>query len=318
MEKRSSFIVKKLSGSMTVEAALLLPFMIFALTGMLFLIQVMNIQQKVQYALMKTAWEASEYAVVYRDFQENEAEEQTAGGKVTETTEGKMEKSDEAAGEGKDEATQTQELVSKLLSGSFFAATMSKYLDRDELENSCVLGGIWGIQYIDSSFFERSDEIEVVAGYQIKIPLPLVSFTSFPIRQRAVSRGFVGSNRWDGDEEQEGNGQEEDPSNDPEIVYVTKTGTKYHCLRDCTYLQLSIRDVLFQELEQLRNASGAIYYPCESCVDQEHVSEKVFLTEYGTRYHALLSCSKLKRTIYETDKAEAVKEGKTPCSKCAK
>ena len=319
MKKRRSFIVKILDGSMTVEAALLLPFMIFALTGMLFLIQVMNIQQKVQYALMKTAWEASEYAVVYRDFQENETEEQTAVGKATKTTEGKMEKSDEATGEGKDEATQTQELVSKLLSGSFFAATMSKYLDRDELENSCVLGGIWGIQYIDSSFFERSEEIEVVAGYQIKIPLPLVSFTSFPIRQRAVSRGFVGSKSWDRAEEQEGEGQEEDPSqNNSERVYVTKTGTKYHCRRDCTYLQLTIKDVLFQEVGQLRNASGAIYYPCESCVGQEHVPEKVFLTEYGTRYHALLSCSKLKRTIYETDKEEAVKEGKTPCSKCAK
>lgn len=305
MDRQKKTLDVKIRGSMTVEAALILPVMIFALTGMLFLIQVLNFQQKVQYALTKTAWEASEYAVVYQNFENHEeADDSKEAEALSETDSAK-------------EDDGTEELMTSLVSQGFYATTMAKYLDREELENSCILGGIWGIRYTGSSFLEQEEQIEVVASYRIRIPLPLICFASFPIRQRAVSRGFLGSNSWDGSLPEDGSEQTEDLE-DTALVYVTKTGKRYHCRQDCTYLQFSVHDIAYEQIEEQRNASGACYYPCEACIDAQKQPAKVFLTDYGTRYHALLSCAKLKRVIYEEKKEDAVREGKSPCSKCAK
>lgn len=314
MDKQKKTKDLKIRGSITVEAALILPVMIFALTGMLFLIQVLNFQQKVQYALTKTAWEASEYAVVYQDF-ENHAETEDRG--ETEASSEADRSREDAEADSTREDDGLEELMTSLVGQGFYATTMAKYLDREELENSCILGGIWGIRYTGSSFLEQEEQIEVVASYRIRIPLPLISFASFPIRQRAVSRGFLGSNSWDGSLQEDAS-ENAEASENTELVYVTKTGKRYHCRQDCTYLQFSVHDVAYEQIEEERNASGACYYPCEACVDPQKQPAKVFLTDYGTRYHALLSCVKLKRVIYEEKKENAVREGKSPCSKCAK
>ncbi len=96
-------------------------------------------------------------------------------------------------------------------------------------------------------------------------------------------------------------------------VYITETGTVYHKNRGCSYLNPSIRQVQAREIESLRNNGGAAYYACLLC-GSSGPGGVYYITDYGTCYHTSISCSGLKRTIYEVKLSEA--GGRGACSKC--
>lgn len=96
-------------------------------------------------------------------------------------------------------------------------------------------------------------------------------------------------------------------------VYVTETGTVYHKNRGCSYLNPSIKQVQARELNDLRNIGGAIYYACPLC-NAYGGGEMCYITDYGTSYHRSITCSGLKRTIYEIKLSEVGSRG--ACSKC--
>lgn len=100
---------------------------------------------------------------------------------------------------------------------------------------------------------------------------------------------------------------------DNPYVYITETGTVYHRNRGCSYLNPSIRQVGRQELDNLRNESGAIYYACPLCGGYG-AGENCYITDYGTNYHANTGCSGLKRTIYEVKLSEV--GNRRACSRC--
>lgn len=96
-------------------------------------------------------------------------------------------------------------------------------------------------------------------------------------------------------------------------VYITETGTVYHKNRECSYLNPSIRSIKVNDLDNARNKGGAAYYACPLCKDMAE-GENYYVTDYGTSYHAGVTCSGLKRTIYEVKLSEA--GGRSACSKC--
>ncbi|MBQ2257432.1 MAG: pilus assembly protein, partial [Lachnospiraceae bacterium] len=65
-------------------------------------------------------------------------------------------------------------------------------------------------------------------------------------------------------------------------------------------------------LERERNESREIYYPCEECGGS--CGNTVYITSHGNRYHATLSCSKLKRTVLAVPISQV--GGRGACSKC--
>lgn len=101
-------------------------------------------------------------------------------------------------------------------------------------------------------------------------------------------------------------------------VYVAKNGTVYHNVVHCTYLHLGIQDVSAGELETVRNRSGGIYKPCESCMKGSQAVEgmRLYITPYGDRYHRTDDCSGLRRTVRKVEKSEV--GAMPPCSKCGK
>lgn len=151
---------------------------------------------------------------------------------------------------------------------------------------------------------ENNDIIDLVAVYQVKPPVATVGFAQAQFYNRIRTRAWTGYDNANCGGS--ANGEEE-------IVYITPEGTVYHKSRSCTYLKLSISAVDMDFLEEMRNKSGAIYYSCESC--GSHCQNTVYITQYGTRYHATLQCSKLKRTILAVPISEA--GGRGGCSKCA-
>lgn len=102
---------------------------------------------------------------------------------------------------------------------------------------------------------------------------------------------------------------------DGEYVYVTQNGSVYHRDRNCTYLQLSVRQVPGASLENCRNTDGSKYKPCEKCVGTAELPSLVYITEDGERYHLYRNCSGLNRWIMKVPISET--EGKSPCSRCS-
>lgn len=178
---------------------------------------------------------------------------------------------------------------------------------RRRLDNSQVRGGTGGVHTLMSSFDEESGILDVAVVYRYDVPF-LSGIISAPFFcQHCRCRV------WTGEEisgKEAASGSEE---NDEEIVYITPTGTAYHSSTGCPYLDLSVRSVSFAAVDFLRNANGGIYYRCTACAKGAD-PQTVYVTEYGTNWHASLSCSGLKRTVTAVKLSEAA--GRHPCPKC--
>lgn len=156
-----------------------------------------------------------------------------------------------------------------------------------------------------SEIVKKNDEIDLIATYRVKIPFRLLRIQTCRFRQRVHTRAFTGVERREGDR-----------TADKTIVYITETGRVYHRRRDCTYLQLSISQMKYEDIPDLRNEGGGKYKPCERCTKKRQISSQtaVWITNYGDRYHISRSCSGIRRSIKKTELSKVGK--RTPCSKC--
>lgn len=157
--------------------------------------------------------------------------------------------------------------------------------------------------FIDFAQTEVNEkDIDVRAGYL----MPLLAGQRLFGKKGYELGNRICIRRWNGFDPAEGEG-------DGGIVYVTENGSVYHTSLSCTYIRLSIHTAQVSALGGLRSESGHKYYPCESCGDE--ISGVFYYTDYGTRAHSSLSCSRLKRTVKTLTREEAVKKYR-PCSKC--
>ncbi len=162
---------------------------------------------------------------------------------------------------------------------------LKKYMD-GRVSTSIVRDGLSGISTLGSSWEEDTGLITLQASCQAVFPPGLTWFHPVRIVQKRVVRGWIGF----------GGRSESGDSEREEVVYVTDYGTVYHRELSCRYLKLSIRQSELSKVSELRNASGGKYYPCEKC--WKDGTERVFLTDDGTRYHQSLNCSALIRGIH--------------------
>lgn len=189
-----------------------------------------------------------------------------------------------------------------LLNATYAAIKTENELGAQYLEHSQITGGALGVVWLQSSFLAEDDCIDLIASYHVKPIYGLMGYQGFLMCNRTRTRAWTGYDNagtaGDADEEQ--------------LVYITPSGEAYHLSRNCPYLKLSVRGVDKDIVGELRNKDGSIFYACESCGGNE--SSRVFVTDYGSRYHTTLTCSALKRTIYLVPISKA--QGRTPCSKC--
>lgn len=188
-------------------------------------------------------------------------------------------------------ATQSSLMKSK----AYYITKLNVYLE----------GAVGSVTFLESHLMEEEDEIDLIAGYRMETPFRLLGLGTFHFRQRVHTRAFTGVDR------RERESLQEDPT-----VYIAETGSVYHRTCDCTYLRLSISQVVFRDIEQLRNDSGGKYKSCERCCGKHVLQEEtpVWITVYGDRYHVISNCSGLKRNIREIKLSEV--GNRPPCSKC--
>jgi len=246
-------------GSLTVEAAILLPLLAGFFVCLLFYFQVMEVQLMVQNALQETGRSLAILAVKELEEPQEDIE---------------------------------YPLLAKgmLLFKLQDCQTIKKY----------VVGGAAGVSLLTSEYDE--DYILLNAKYVMTFPIKLFGRQDFLLCQKVKFR------KWNGWESMIKN---------PEsslLVYVTEYGEVYHLRRSCTHLALTIEEIPVTELAEKRNASGECYEPCEYCAEKTSQVGKVYITEYGDKYHMIIGCQGLKRTIYQKRFSEV--GGMPACTKC--
>lgn len=271
---------RKSNGSITVEAAVVMPLFIYGIIAFMYFFQIIYIQECVQSGMTQVAREASRYGYIYEDISEVQPEEQST--------------------------------ATSIFNGTFYKMRLNQYLMASNMSDSCIMGGRNGIIMQLSSFMEDGETIEIIAAYRIKIPVALISVKGFQMVQRVKTRAFIGM-----DYSEKGNGTwGEEKNDDNQIVYITENGTVYHYKKTCTHLKLSIKGVKPEQLPLLRNDNGGKYKPCERCVKEESSEGRdwVYITTEGNRFHTTLECSGLKRTIFSVFLSEVRARG--ACKRC--
>lgn len=182
---------------------------------------------------------------------------------------------------------------------AYLTGKLKMYLNEDKLF----------VSMLRSRFDPKTDEMELIADYQVTVPFPVPSARRLAFTEQLHTRAFTGvETRLD----------DEGTGDDSVIVYITKTGTVYHRELSCTYLTLSISRVKYSDLEYMRSENGAKYYACEGCCRGRTFGkeEDVFICNYGDRFHSFQTCKNIKRSVQEIRLSEV--GGRLPCSKCGK
>lgn len=167
------------------------------------------------------------------------------------------------------------------------------------IQNMGIIGGVAGFHFLFSDF---GDEIvDLVVQYNIKLPFPVIGTHYLSFMQRARTRSFIGV-------------MPDDSSQNGNYVYITETGSVFHKTLECTYLKLSIREVLTTDAKQMRNREEEAYSLCEICGDLSYEPPYTYITDYGNRYHYSCNCSGLKRGIMKINVKDVGMY--RPCSRC--
>lgn len=174
----------------------------------------------------------------------------------------------------------------------------------EKLDNSLIVGGSEGIDCGSSQMYWGTTIMDLCAYYEIEIPIMMFRIPVIAREEIVRVKG------WTGAEERYISPQAK------EIVYVTDYGIVYHKRIDCTYLELSIQAVSYEQLEELRNESGGKYSACEVCASSGTFQTSVYITDHGNRYHYSLECGGLNRNIYAVPLSDVYGIG--GCSKCVK
>ncbi len=272
------------SGSLTVESALVLPFVLMILMSFLFLFYVMRFQLELQGAMDHAVQRASAYYYAA----------ELADGRETET-----EKMNGADGITKD-------LLRGGITEAYLRAEILIQMKDKSFERAFVWGKKAGLSFLQSEFPDEDGMIDLVVSYRIKIPFLPGEKASLFMSQRSRRKAWTGSVRWSSQEDEDA--QEEDV-----IVYVTEHGSVYHRELTCSHLRLNISSVRPDEIAQLRNISGGKYYQCEKCQDVI-AGFYLYITESGDRWHTKLQCSGLTRNIKQIKQSEV--GARPPCSRC--
>ncbi len=183
------------------------------------------------------------------------------------------------------------------------AALVKAYMEEQIAPYLCTAGEDEGIKVRDLSSMETDGYVWLKADYGVK---PFINW--IPIGEVLFEDEFF-SHAWIGFSGSEIPGT---PENKDIYVYITKTGSKYHCSLDCSYLRVPVKTIDSRGLADVRNSSGGKYYACEKCGGSD--KGLVYITSDGSRYHSRADCSSLKRTVYMIPLSKA--SGYLPCSKC--
>lgn len=163
--KRASFIAfRKIfhshkKGSMTLEAAFVLPFFLFAVVNILFAVNIIGAQSRFNAALHQTGNKMAFAGYVY---------ERTVGNVLPDS------------------------LAGVAMSSIYARGQILEYVGKDYLNQSCVAGGAGGISLAGSSVMGEGDVIDLIVSYRVRPFAGIMGFDGFTMSQRYYGRAWTG------------------------------------------------------------------------------------------------------------------------------
>ncbi len=325
---RKKTIHFKCKGSLTVEAALIVPIFLSAVMTFLFFFQMIGFQMYFYQVISKTAQEIAQYGYIMQYLSEaadNKADQSGNTAEVSVTNESSTGSSTSGSSNGNNinnnssreetESTLYQKLleqfdIKELLTDAADSLIIQGLtytnLEEKKVEHAGVVNGWNGISFWGSELKDEDGCVIITASYHMKIPFFPDILPSIPVTQRIKVRNFCGY--------QPVMLESEENTEDENYVYVAENGSVYHTSPNCTYLKLSTQQVDYNEIDVLRNQSGGKYYPCESCIASGTEYNVVIITDTGDRYHSSITCPAIKRTYSKVLYTEV--EGMKECSRC--
>lgn len=289
---KAPVLKKQYMASLTVEAALVLPLFIYFILAFLYFIQIFTVQETIQSSITRMGMNLSKAAYVFQDF----------------TDTGDAADFDFTIFNNEFDF-KPGNIADELGSEALIRLYAQDFLDNNQINNSCIIGGFDGLSFYGTDIIGSNDDIDIVVSYKVKIPVKLFVINEMKMVQRVRLRKWTGYRLSPAYSAEEG-------GKDDSIVYITESGSVYHTDRNCSHIRLSIRAVTGIP-KDLRNNSGGKYYPCEACCDNDDIENKIYyITSDGSRYHSDRNCSKIKRNVKEIKLSEA--GSRTPCKRCCK
>lgn len=163
LRKMSSSTFKRacITGSMTVEAALVMPFFLFGVVNMLSFAEIIRVQSHIQKAMYETGKELTVYGYAY-----DKLEDQVH--------------------------LETGMLVSEILSNTAVKARISSLAGVRYLDHSMIKGRSGGIWYFRSEIMEEDDMIDLIARYQMTPFFKITGFRDIFMLNRCRMHAWTG------------------------------------------------------------------------------------------------------------------------------
>ena len=292
-----------LNGSMTVEAAVILPCFLFFFINLSSCLEMIRLHGNLMYAMHSAGNEICLYGSLLTD----EMKDLGPTGHVTGSENGVSNARDGSTANQESSSEEDTDLLS-LAEGSLLSYTYVKYrmigeLTEDYLSSSPLVSGSQSLNFLGSTIGD-GDIVDIKLSCAVETPLDELSPHGFYLAGR-----FYG-HLWNG-YEVSGDGTHPDQE---QIVYITEDSEVYHVTTACTHLRLTIRGTEYANLESERNRNGGRYYPCEICAHGDP-PEIVYIGAEGDRFHYSDECYTLTRSYSPVPLSE-VEETHRPCSRC--
>ena len=212
-------------GSMTLEAALILPFFLLVMLSILSFLEIIRLHDGITMGVREAGKQMAVYGYVFRETKDLHGQEQIGL------------------------------LPGVALSYVWAGKEVEDFLGQEMLENAPFGTKERWIHYEMSSLMAKDDIIDLVAFYTVAPQYNIAGVRKRILTGRYYARAWTG---YCVEGENTGSVTEEN-------VYVTPGGEVYHRNRYCTHLQLTIMTCTRQQLKQRRNERGNLYAACIFC-----------------------------------------------------
>ena len=280
---------RRVSASMTVEAALCLPVWLFFAAALMEPVRWLDRQRQVQTALECFSEELSQ--VLYLRELGSGGSEGTGTGSGSGSASGTVDR-ENGLSDG------YMELLSGAAAGLWIQGKAEKLVGRVAVK--------------EAEAPDSSGNICLEVEYKERLPFFPVYRQGITMKAASRRRGWIGLA---GKLTEEGEHKTEAEGTGGHAVYVGAGMGRYHWYRDCHYISNAYEAVSLDQAEKMTNQSGERYRPCSRCADTGHGDRTVYVTAGGRHYHFNRACSAMVSYVRTVDLEDVGHLG--VCSYCA-